>query len=497
MTQTDTEILATSPEGGGLPKAKDFTALLRPGLPQGQTPLKSLYKYLIQPDIMSLSAGLPPAATFAFSALQVSARNPNTPMGQDPLGGDRSKDATDAVRFDIPFTPESGTAVMPGSSTCLLSSLQYCSTEGLQPFHKCIKQHVAMMHAPPYQDWEVMGTVGNTDAIDKALGLLTEKGDTLLLEEWTYPAAVDAAQSHGLNLEIISMDKDGMVPDALDAMLSQWPAERARPKAVYLVPTGQNPTGITMPLARRQALYQLAQKHNLVILEDDPYYYMQYPAYHSPEARAAAPVDSYTPKGMSNLIPSFLRLDVDGRVIRMDSFSKLMGPGLRLGWVTASAKFCHYLQLRGETTTQSPAGLSQALVTELLTHKWGDAGWAGHVQRIQEHYTQKRDHFLDMVEKHLKGLVDYVAPEAGMFVWLRVLLPQDAQDTEGIMEKMFQDLVNAKVLIVPGYFFLGQADRILKKDAPYFRTSFATAHPSLYEPCLAKLGKVLRQYIDV
>ncbi|KAJ1974098.1 hypothetical protein H4R34_004843 [Dimargaris verticillata] len=494
MTQTDTATLATPADG--LPKAKDFTALLRPGLPLGQTPLKSLYKYLVQPDIMSLSAGLPPAATFAFSALQVTARNPTTPMGQDPLGGDRSKDAPDAVHFDIPFTPESGKVVVPGSSTCLLSSLQYCPTEGLQSFHKCVQQHVAKMHSPPYQDWEVTGSVGNTDALDKALGLLTEKGDTLLLEEWTYPAAVDNAHSRGLSLEIIPMDKDGMDPDTLDATLTQWPTERARPKVVYLVPTGQNPTGITMPLERRLALYQLAQKHNLIILEDDPYYFMQYPAYHSPEARTAASVDPLAPKGVNNLIPSFLRLDVDGRVIRMDSFSKVLGPGLRLGWITANAQFCHYLRLHGETTTQSPAGLSQALVTELLTHEWEDAGWIGHVQRIQEHYTEKRDHFLDMVEKHLKGLVDYVAPEAGMFVWLRVLLPQAVLETEGIMDKLFQDLVKAKVLLVPGYFFLGQVDRTLKKDAPYFRTSFAAAHPSLYEPCLAKFGEVLRQYID-
>lgn len=122
-------------------------------------------------------------------------------------------------------------------------------------------------------------------------------------------------------------------------MLSNWNPEQhgntRKPFLLYLIPTGQNPTGTTQSFQRRQAIYQVAREHDLLILEDDPYYFLQMNEYASSnESHAGTNIRSLEGLFM-NLIPSYLRIDTNGRIIRMDSFSKVISPGARLGWITA------------------------------------------------------------------------------------------------------------------------------------------------------------------
>ncbi|KAJ1959968.1 hypothetical protein IWQ62_004406 [Dispira parvispora] len=479
-----------------LPLAQDLKGLLGDARRRTQTPIKSLYKHFFLPGMLTLAAGLPHPSTFAFEDLQVTVPVPGH------VTADNHHKSSSKAKLSVPFFPAPG-ADPSQASIALVKSLQYGTTRGIQAFQDFAREHTQEIHAPPYADWDVIGTTGNTDALSKAIGLIGSPGDSMLVDEWTYPAAVDTAQSHGVKLAPVPMDHDGMDPTALDALLSDWARAHPnspKPKMMYLVPTGQNPTGVTMSLPRRRAIYQLAQKHNLIIFEDDPYYYMQYAAYQSPEKRAAE--GEVSQPGLSGLMPSFLSMDVDGRVIRMDSFSKILAPGTRTGWITASTQFIPYIEYHNETTCQQPSGFSQAIITELLTNVWGHDGWAWYLKNLQLEYYERRNLFIDVVEKHLKGLAEYVIPDAGMFLWLRALLPQNAADeslpgsqsTKPIMEQMLEAFIEARVMVIPGYLFAGQLDRTARAREPYFRTAFSTTDPKDFEPAVQRVAKVLRQF---
>lgn len=131
------------------------------------------------------------------------------------------------------------------------------------------------------------------------------------------------------------MDKQGLIPESLDERLPNWDESKrkARPFLLYMVPTGQNPTGATQSLERRKAIHGLARKFELYIVEDEPYYYLQMPPFRDPNFDTSSPSND---GGGCELIPSYLRLDINGRVLRMDSVSKALAPGSRMGWVTAS-----------------------------------------------------------------------------------------------------------------------------------------------------------------
>ncbi|KAJ1658562.1 putative secondary metabolism biosynthetic enzyme [Dispira simplex] len=479
-----------------LPLAQDLKSLLGDARRRTQTPIKSLYKYFFLPDMLTLAAGLPHPSTFAFEDLQATVPVP----GQ--ATADNDPESSSKAKVSVSFFPAPG-ADPSQASIALAKSLQYGTTRGIQAFQEFARAHIQEVHAPPYADWDVIGTTGNTDALSKSIGLIGSPGDSLLVDEWTYPAAVDTAQSHGVKLAPVPMDHDGMDPTALDTLLSDWTKDHPnapKPKMVYLVPTGQNPTGVTMPLPRRRAIYQLAQKHNLVIFEDDPYYYMQYAAYQTPEERAVE--GEVSQPGLSGLMPSFLSMDVDGRVIRMDSFSKVLAPGTRVGWITASAQFIPYIEYHNETTCQQPSGFSQSLVTELLTNVWGHDGWTWYLENLQLEYYQRRNLFMDVVQKHIKGLAEYVIPNAGMFLWLRALLPKNVtgealsgrESTKPIMEQMLEAFIEARVMIIPGYLFAGQLDRTARAQEPYFRAAFSFTDPKDFEPAVERVAKVLRQF---
>ncbi|KAJ1922633.1 hypothetical protein IWQ60_006400 [Tieghemiomyces parasiticus] len=459
-------------------KALNLLSLLGDAARRTQTPIKTLYPYFNLPGMLSLAAGQPHPHTFAIRSLTVT-----VPSLDD--------DGPTEVPLTIPFEPATG-ATPAEASVAVARSMQYGTTRGISGYQAFARAHTAALHHPPYADWDVIATVGNTDGLAKCLGLIGSGGDSLLLDEWTYPAAVDTATSHNISTVPIRMDRDGMCPTDLERVLTTWPADRPRPKMMYLVPTGQNPTGVTMPIERRRAIYALAQRFNVMIFEDDPYYYLQYAAY-QPPAERRTPLTAGDQPGLSGLIPSFLALDVDGRVIRLDSFSKTLGPGFRTGWLTASKQFLPYVEYHHETTTQQPAGPAQAIVTELLTRHWGHDGFARYLRRLQHGYYERRNRFLDTVSRHLDGLVDYVVPDAGMFVWFRLRLPAGVTGADDQpMQSLLQGLVAAKVIAIPGYLFAGQIDRAARSNEPYLRAAFSITNPDDFEPAVERLAGVLR-----
>eukprot|EP00408_Alexandrium_pacificum_P005822 CAMPEP_0171208146 /NCGR_PEP_ID=MMETSP0790-20130122/27940_1 /TAXON_ID=2925 /ORGANISM="Alexandrium catenella, Strain OF101" /LENGTH=260 /DNA_ID=CAMNT_0011673737 /DNA_START=1 /DNA_END=784 /DNA_ORIENTATION=+ len=229
------------------------------------------------------------------------------------------------------------------------------------------------------------------------------------------------------------------------ALLANWGSSAAgragapKPRVLYTIPVGSNPTGASLSAERKAAIYEVARKHGMIIMEDDPYYYIQF---NEGGART----------------PSFLSMDVDGRVLRFDSFSKLVSSGLRLGFVTGPSQLLDRLELHQQATSLHTSGVSQAIATALFDHWQGQSGAGDRWQRFEEHvskvcalYRSQRDSALSSAEKHLAGLARWHAPRAGMFLWLELL---GVQDSSRLVK---EEAVKEGVILVPGGSFVAHA----------------------------------------
>lgn len=278
-----------------------------------------------------------------------------------------------------------------------------------------------IIHNPPYSDWQCTLTAGSTYAWDTALRLFTERGDYILMEEYTFSSAAETAFPLGLKALAVPMDEQGLLPEAMDDLLSNWD-EKARgarkPFVLYTIPTGQNPTGATQSGERRKALYKVAQKHDVIIVEDEPYYFLQMQPYVGQGAPAPPPPATHD-DFIKSLVPSFLSLDVDGRVVRLESFSKVVAPGSRVGWVVASEQIVERFIRNFETSSQNPSGVSQLVLFKLLDEHWGHTGYLDWLINLRMQYTDRRDALLHSCEKYLPTeIAHWVPPAAGMFVSL-------------------------------------------------------------------------------
>lgn len=155
-------------------------------------------------------------------------------------------------------------------------ALNYGYAAGSPQLLRFITEHVEMIHDPPYRDWESALTCGSTSALDIIFQTLCNAGDQILTEKYTYTGMIQATKSQGLGCVGIEMDEQGLLPHDLDAQLRGWDETKGKkPFVLYMIPTGQNPTGTTQSRKRREAIYNLAEEHDLLIVEDDPYYFLQ------------------------------------------------------------------------------------------------------------------------------------------------------------------------------------------------------------------------------
>jgi aromatic amino acid aminotransferase I len=246
------------------------------------------------------------------------------------------------------------------------------------------------------------------------------RGDYILSEEYTFATAVETAAPMGVKVIGVKMDDQGLLPGDLDDILTNWDeGERGarKPFLLYTVPSGQNPTGATQGLERRQALYKVAQKHDLYILEDEPYYFLQMQPYTMDDDAPPAPLPGTHEDFLEALVPSLLSMDVDGRVMRLDSFSKVVSPGSRVGWITASEQVIERFVRHSEVSVQNPCGIAQIVLYKLLDESWGHAGYLDWLINLRREYTQRRDVILKACEAYLpKEVVSWDPPMAGMFV---------------------------------------------------------------------------------
>ncbi|KAL5507793.1 hypothetical protein ACEPAH_5411 [Sanghuangporus vaninii] len=520
-----------------LPKAIDLSHHLSELSKSRQpSPLKNLARYFGKPGILSLAGGMPSPAYFPLSTLSAETLVADSfslaPPAKDDSGlswfwklfSSSRKERTEHLSI-----PKYAVAD-PSEAVSLDVALQYGTAQGLVPLQKFMREFTERVYQPQYSDFTTFVHAGNTDAWGKAFQTLCNPGEMFLTEEWTYPSAMASAKPYGVRPVAIKIDNEGMRSDDLRKVLFEWDEEARgakRPHVMYTVPVGQNPTGATMGATRKKEIYNICVEFDIIIVEDDPYYFLQEGPYVPRNIRSSASSSSKSKDEISDYIaslaPSFLKFDYQGRVIRLDSFSKTIAPGSRLGWFTCNERFAERLERQGETSTQAPCGFGQSIITQLLTKQWGFEGYIRWLKGLRSEYSRRRDFFLDELlslfdvrsvymaqgtwagctvfvarprphsgrainnaisEKQDfpfgdKPLFSFVAPTSGMFVWIKIHfenLPSfSAPEDKATMEvRLWEKIADAGVLIGPGWIFAATED-VPQEAEGHFRIAFSHA----------------------
>lgn len=457
--------------------------------------------------------GLPPAQTASlFSRLFTSSSSTANADVPNPADSDRLA----IPKFGSGEKP-------PGTEIDLATTLQYGQVTGLQPLADFIKEftleHVCGGRVP-YAGVDTIMTCGNTDGFSKVMALFAEPGKTLLVEEFCYTNAVQSARPLGINVCPVKMDEGSMRPDDLAHILDTWDeAEQGRkPSLMYTVTIGQNPSGATLSLARRQAIYEVCDRHDVIIIEDDPYWHLQYTPESHPDTDASSSPSAAKYPFLDALTPSFLTIDVSGRVLRLDTFSKTIAPGCRLGWITAQPAFIERLQRTSEGSTQQPSGFVQAAVATLLLRTWGMDGWVAWLSGLRDVYErrmrlmcdalsagsfvlQTRDDGTGAVVVRKKPLFEFHEPDGGMFTWVRVRIADHPAFSEytkrgytkaNMMSALWDyAAITRKTLPSPGSIFGATPQIEQEKACEYFRFCFA----AIDEPLLASSTKLFTEAV--
>jgi len=311
-------------------------------------------------------------------------------------------------------------------------ALQYGPTEGMAATVDCIVEVMAS-EGTLVEPSEVIVTTGGQQVIDLVCKTLIDPGDVIVAEAPTYPGAVPTFSAYQADVEQIEMDADGMLIDALESTLDRLQAEGRRPKFIYTIPNFQNPAGVTMSLARRRRLVEVARERELLVLEDNPYGLLRYegeplPTLYSLDALNGNPT---THGGASDL------------VIYLGTFSKILSPGVRIGWAVAPRPVLEKLNLGKQGADLCSSPVTQMFIAAYFAERTADgqAAWLDYVYRLRDLYRARRDVMLDALQEHLGGRARWTTPAGGLFVWATL---DDDVDTTDLLAR------SEGVAFVPG-----------------------------------------------
>ena len=296
--------------------------------------------------------------------------------------------------------------------------LQYGTTEGYPPLKEFLASWTAPRMGRTVSGQEMLITTGSQQALDLFAWSLLDEGDYVITEDPTYLAALTVFFNHGARFLGVPMDRDGMQVELLPDMIRKARAEGKKIKFIYTIVNFQNPAGSTMSLERRKRLVEISKEFNLPVFEDDPYGYVRFDGEH---------------------LPSIFSFHDEGGVVYAGSFSKILSPGTRVGWITGPKEIIRNLTVFKQATDLCSSTITQALVAEYCMKGHLDA----HLPIIIDNYREKRDAMEKSFEKHLAPLgVTWVKPDGGFFYWLNF----PGVDTN----KLFERSIEKNVAFVPG-----------------------------------------------
>lgn len=390
-----------------------------------------------RPDVISLAGGLPDTSTFA---------------------------------------PELYAKVMAKvAAESTARALQYGPTEGMATAVECIVEVMAD-EGTSVDPSDVIVTTGGQQVIDLVCKTLIDPGDVIVAEAPTYPGAVPTFSAYQAEVEQIGIDSDGMPIDELKATLDRLQAQGRRPKFIYTIPNFQNPGGVTMSLTRRRRLVEVARERELLVLEDNPYGMLRYegealPTLYSLDAEAVGR------GGTSDL------------VIYLGTFSKILSPGLRLGWAVAPRPVLEKLNLGKQGSDLCSSSVTQMFVAAYFAELDGEGKpvWKAYVERLRNLYRRRRDVMLEALEEHFGEQATWTRPQGGLFIWATLDERIDTTDLLALARK------SESVAFVPGRaaFMDGRS------GASSMRMNFAGVPDDDIREGVRRIGRAMREQLGL
>jgi 2-aminoadipate transaminase len=383
--------------------------------------MRDLMAVTARPDIISLAGGLPDTSTFPaedFAALM-------------------ARVAVDASA----------------------RALQYGPTEGLEDVKECIVKVMAAegMHV---ETEDLLVTTGGQQVIDLVCKTLIDPGDVVVAEAPTYPGAVPVFVSYQADVVQIEMDEHGMRTDVLVAELERLDREGRVPKFIYTVPSFHNPAGVTLALERRRDLVKIAKERELLVLEDNPYGLLRYEG---------------------EPLPTLYTLDGAEYVIYLGTFSKILSPGLRLGWAAAPRPVLEKLNLGKGGVDLCSSTLSQQFVATYFAER----DWRAYLRTLVDLYRRRRDVMLEALAEHFPREASWTRPGGGLFLW--ATLP-DYIDTTDLLARALRE----NVAFVPG-----RAAYLDGRGGTEMRLNFSGVSEEEIREGIRRIGKVVREQLDL
>ena len=338
-----------------------------------------------------------------------------------------------------------------------ISVLQYGITEGYLPLRNLMKERMTAQRNFKAESEELIITSGAQQVMELACKSMCNPGDTLICEAPSFIGSLNAFKSYNVNLVGVPLDDEGMNPELLEKALKENP----NTKLIYLILNFQNPTGKTTTLKRRKELYALAQKYNTMIIEDNPYGDLRF---------------------SGEDVPSIKSMDTDGRVIYAGSFSKVLAPGIRVGYGIAPKEVISKMVVCKQVSDVQTNNFGQMLAYQFMQKVDFDA----HLAKLRGIYKQKAERMLNGIAEHFSANVAYTKPEGGLFLWCT--LPEGS-DMSGFCKKAVQEY---KIAVVPGNAFM-----VSESDVTYsFRLNYSTPTDEAIDKGTAILGQLTKEMFD-
>ena len=338
-------------------------------------------------------------------------------------------------------------------------ALQYGPTEGFRETVDCIVEVMGAEGMLPDPE-DVIVTTGGQQAIDLLCKALVDPGDAVICEAPTYPGAIPVFCSYQAETIQIECDGEGMRIDELEAALERLDSEGRRPKFVYSVPTFQNPAGVTMSLERRRRLVELARARELLVVEDNPYGLLRF---------GGEP------------LPPLYQLDGGDFVIYIGTFSKILSPGIRLGWAVTPPPVMEKVVLGKQAADLCTSTLTQYFVREYFR----DGRWREYVESLIDIYRDRRDAMVEALGRYFPPQATWTEPEGGLFIWATV--PEYIDTTDRLAMALRED-----VAFVPG-----QAAYVDGRGRNSMRLNFSAGDEDEIREGIRRIGKVIGEQVEL
>ncbi|MBJ2163710.1 PLP-dependent aminotransferase family protein [Acidovorax sp. IB03] len=382
--------------------------------------IRELFKLLGKPGIISFAGGFPDSAMFDVEGIRAAS---NAALAEEPG-----------------------------------AALQYGATEGYNPLREQLAAFMTAKGATDVAADNLIVTTGSQQALDLLGKTLISPGDKVIVEGPTFLATIQCFRLYGAELISAPIDGNGVKTDELEKLIAEH-----KPKFVYLIPTFGNPSGVMLSLERRKAVLEMAVKHNTLIVEDDPYGDLYF---------GDAPPPSLL--NLSATVPGSRDL-----LVHCGSLSKVLSPGLRVGWMIAPAELLGKATMCKQFSDAHTSTFAQATAAQYLKAGRMPATLA-HVRKV---YAERAQAMGDALRKELGDAIEFVQPQGGLFVWARLT---------GAGGKVADGNVLAKRAIEKGVAFVpGTPFFCANPDHATFRLSFATADVDKIREGVARLGQAI------